>query len=151
MRWKIIKKGQSVKIPINSKQWFLVGTHLNMESDLFNYKKVEMLSNRLMCMEKVCTTFRNTDEADKDATKILIDASRRITTREIELRINVSNSLVFDHLKGLGLSSKLDVCLLHVLTNRFLKRIITGDESWVVFLTTSTARGHVEKKMNRLK
>ncbi|GFW21074.1 histone-lysine N-methyltransferase SETMAR [Trichonephila clavipes] len=91
-------------------------------------------------------------EADKDAIKALVDANRRITTREIGLRLNLSNSTVYDHLKGLGLSSKLDVWAPHVLTERnlcrsidvydslfkrhendpFLKRIITGDEkrSW---------------------
>ncbi|GFX61068.1 histone-lysine N-methyltransferase SETMAR [Trichonephila clavipes] len=78
-------------------------------------------------------------EADKDAIKALV---------------------VYDHLKGLGLSSKLDVWVPHVLTERnlchridvcdsllkrhendpFLKRIITGDE-----------KGHGTKKMNLLK
>ncbi|GFX67218.1 histone-lysine N-methyltransferase SETMAR [Trichonephila clavipes] len=48
-------------------------------------------------------------EADKDAVKALVDANRRITTREIGLRLNVSNSTVYDHLKGLGLSSKLNL------------------------------------------
>ncbi|GFX79335.1 histone-lysine N-methyltransferase SETMAR [Trichonephila clavipes] len=99
-------------------------------------------------------------EADKDAIKALVDANRRITTREIGLRLNLSNSTVKDHLKGLGLSSKFDVWVPHVLTERnlcrriddcdsllkrhenypFLKRIITGDE-----------KGHRAKKMNRLK
>ncbi|GFX48630.1 histone-lysine N-methyltransferase SETMAR [Trichonephila clavipes] len=99
-------------------------------------------------------------EADKDAIKALVDANRRITTREIKLRLNLSNSTVYDHLKGLGLSSKLDVWVPHVLTERnlcrrtdvcdsllkrhenypFLKRIITGDE-----------KGHGAKKMNQLK
>ncbi|GFY32719.1 mariner Mos1 transposase [Trichonephila clavipes] len=51
-------------------------------------------------------------EADKDAIKALVDANRRITTGEIGLRLNLSNSTVYDHLKGLGLSSKLDVWLL---------------------------------------
>ncbi|GFT15881.1 histone-lysine N-methyltransferase SETMAR [Trichonephila clavipes] len=90
-------------------------------------------------------------EADKDAIKAFVDANRRIT-REIGLRLNLSNSTVYDHLKGLGLSSKFDVWVPHVLTERnlcrhidlcdsllkrhenypFLKRIITGDEkgSW---------------------
>jgi len=110
-------------------------------------------------------------EADKDAIKALLDANRRITTREIGLRLNLSNSTVYDHLKGLGLSSKLDVWVPHVLTERnlcrridvcdsllkrhendpFLKRIITGDEKWVVYTTTLNARGHGAKKMNRLK
>ncbi|GFU65941.1 histone-lysine N-methyltransferase SETMAR [Trichonephila clavipes] len=99
-------------------------------------------------------------EADKDAIKALFDANRRITTREIGMRLNLSNSTVYDHLKGLGLSLKLDVWVPHVLTERnlcrridvcesllkrlenypFLKRIITGDE-----------KGHGAKKMNRLK
>ncbi|GFV67472.1 histone-lysine N-methyltransferase SETMAR [Trichonephila clavipes] len=92
--------------------------------------------------------------------KALVDANRRITTREIGLRLNLSNSTVYDHIKGLGLSSKLDVWVPHVLTERnlcrridvcdsflkrhendsFLKRIVTGDE-----------KGHGAKKMNRLK
>ncbi|GFS66531.1 histone-lysine N-methyltransferase SETMAR [Trichonephila clavipes] len=39
-------------------------------------------------------------EADKDAIKALVDANRRITTREIGSRLNLSNSTVYDHLKG---------------------------------------------------
>ncbi|GFW49169.1 histone-lysine N-methyltransferase SETMAR [Trichonephila clavipes] len=46
--------------------------------------------------------------------KALVDANRQITTREIGLRLNLSNS-VYDHLKGLGLSSKLDVWVPHIL------------------------------------
>ncbi|GFU28617.1 histone-lysine N-methyltransferase SETMAR [Trichonephila clavipes] len=57
-------------------------------------------------------------EADKDAIKALVNANWRITTREIGLRLNLSNSTVYDHLKGLGLSSKLDVWVPHVLTER---------------------------------
>ncbi|GFS56818.1 histone-lysine N-methyltransferase SETMAR [Trichonephila clavipes] len=41
-------------------------------------------------------------ESDKDAIKALVDAKRRITKREIGLRLNLSNSTVYDHLKGLG-------------------------------------------------
>ncbi|GFV82113.1 histone-lysine N-methyltransferase SETMAR [Trichonephila clavipes] len=41
-------------------------------------------------------------EADKDAIKALVDVNRRITY-EIGLRLNLSNSTVYDHLKGLGL------------------------------------------------
>ncbi|GFX81004.1 histone-lysine N-methyltransferase SETMAR [Trichonephila clavipes] len=62
-------------------------------------------------------------EADKDAIKALVDANRRITTREIGLRLNLSNSTVYDHLKGLGLSSKFDVWVPHVLTQRNLCRV----------------------------
>ncbi|GFV79187.1 histone-lysine N-methyltransferase SETMAR [Trichonephila clavipes] len=92
-------------------------------------------------------------EAEKEAIKALVDANRRITTREIGLRLNLSNSAVYDHLKGLGFSSKLDVWVPHVLTERnlchcidvcdsllkrhendpFLKCIIPGDEKWVVY------------------
>ncbi|GFW83166.1 histone-lysine N-methyltransferase SETMAR [Trichonephila clavipes] len=99
-------------------------------------------------------------EADKDAIKAFVDVNRRITTREIGLRLNLSYSTVYAHLKSLGLSSKLDVWVLHALTERnlchridvcdsllkgyendpFLKRIITGDE-----------KGHGAKKMHRLK
>ncbi|GFX10371.1 histone-lysine N-methyltransferase SETMAR [Trichonephila clavipes] len=57
-------------------------------------------------------------EADKDTIKALVDANRRITTREIGLRLNLSNSTVYDHLKGLTLSSKPDVWVPHVLTER---------------------------------
>ncbi|GFX75254.1 histone-lysine N-methyltransferase SETMAR [Trichonephila clavipes] len=99
-------------------------------------------------------------EADKDAIKALVDANRRITKREIRLRLNLSNSTVYDHLEGLGLSSKLDVWVPHVFPERnlcrridvcdsrlkrhenypFLKCIITGDE-----------KSHGAKKMNRIK
>ncbi|CAK1597914.1 unnamed protein product [Parnassius mnemosyne] len=50
-------------------------------------------------------------EADKDAIKALVDVNRRITTPEFRLRLNLSNSTVYDHLKGLGLmlSLKLDL------------------------------------------
>lgn len=82
-------------------------------------------------------------KTDKDTIKALVDANRRITTF-----ICLSNSTVFDHLKGLGLTSKLDIWVSLILTERnlychvdvcdslfkrhendlFLKRIITGDE-----------------------
>jgi ATP/maltotriose-dependent transcriptional regulator MalT len=56
--------------------------------------------------------------------KALIDANRRITTREIAERLNLSNSTVHDHLKRLGLISKLDICVPHVLTERNLCRCV---------------------------
>ncbi|GFS88382.1 histone-lysine N-methyltransferase SETMAR [Trichonephila clavipes] len=99
-------------------------------------------------------------EADKDAIKALVDANRQITSREIVLRLNLSNSTVYDHLKVLGLTLQLDTWVSHVLTERnlcrridvcdsllkrhekdpVLKRTITGDK-----------KGHGAKKMNRLK
>ena len=42
-------------------------------------------------------------EADEDTIKALIDANRRITTREIAERLNWSNSTVHDHLKRVWL------------------------------------------------
>jgi [histone H3]-lysine36 N-dimethyltransferase SETMAR len=92
-------------------------------------------------------------EADEDTIKVLIDENRRIITREIAERLNLSNSTVHDHLKRLGLISKLDVRVSHVLTEKnlcrrvdicdlllkrqengtFLNRIITGDEKWIVY------------------
>ena len=92
-------------------------------------------------------------EADEDTIKALVDANRRITTREIAERLNLSNSTVHNHLKRIGLISKLDIWVPHALTERnlcrrvdvcdlllkrqendpFLKRIITGDEKWIVY------------------
>ena len=76
--------------------------------------------------------------------KALVDANRRITTREIRLSLNLSNSTVYDHLKGLELSR----CSMygfpcndvyywfHVYIGQekdpLLQRIITGVENWVV-------------------
>ncbi|XP_035740254.1 histone-lysine N-methyltransferase SETMAR-like [Vespa mandarinia] len=102
-------------------------------------------------------------EADKDTIKALVDANRRITTREIDEKLNLSNSTVYDHLKGLG--SKLDIWVPHVLTERnlccrvdvcdsllkrhendpFLKRIITEDEKWVVYNNVKRKRSWSRK------
>uniref|UniRef100_V9IC99 Histone-lysine N-methyltransferase SETMAR n=1 Tax=Apis cerana TaxID=7461 RepID=V9IC99_APICE len=92
-------------------------------------------------------------EADEDKIKALIEANRRITTREIATRLNLSNSTVHDHMKRLGFVSKLDIWVPHVLKEKdllcridicdsllkreendpFLKRIVTGDEKWIVY------------------
>ncbi|XP_047344507.1 histone-lysine N-methyltransferase SETMAR-like [Vespa velutina] len=104
-------------------------------------------------------------EADKDTIKALVDANRRITTREIDERLNLLNSTVYDHLKGLGLTSKLDIWVPHDLAERnlcrrvdvcdsllkrhendpFLKRIITGDEKWVVYNNVKRKRSWSKK------
>ncbi|XP_025264307.1 histone-lysine N-methyltransferase SETMAR-like [Camponotus floridanus] len=104
-------------------------------------------------------------EADEDTIKALIDANRRITTREIAERLNLSNSTVHDHLKRLGLISKLDIWVPHVHTERnlcrrvdvcdlvlkrqennpFLERIITGDEKWVVYNNVKRKRSWTKK------
>ncbi|KFM68892.1 Histone-lysine N-methyltransferase SETMAR, partial [Stegodyphus mimosarum] len=76
-----------------------------------------------------------------------------MATLEISERINLSNSTVHDHWKRLGLISRLDIWVPHVLTERnfchcidicdllpkhqendpFLKRIITRDEKALIF------------------
>ncbi|GFS72713.1 hypothetical protein TNCV_1421011 [Trichonephila clavipes] len=48
-------------------------------------------------------------EAYKDPMKTLIDANWRITTRKFTERLNLSNSTVPDHLKSLGVTSKIDI------------------------------------------
>ncbi|GFX70987.1 HTH_48 domain-containing protein [Trichonephila clavipes] len=92
--------------------------------------------------------------------KALVDANRRITKREIGLRLNLSNSTVYDHLKGLGLSSKLDVWVNHVLTETNLCRRIDVCNSLLKrhenypFLKrniTENEKDHGAKKMNKLK
>ena len=104
-------------------------------------------------------------EAGEDTIKALIDANRQITTREIAERLNLSNSTVHDHLKRLGLISKLDIWVPHVLSERnlcrridvcdlllkrqendpFLKLIITGDEKWVVYNNVKRKRSWSKK------
>ncbi|XP_046837279.1 histone-lysine N-methyltransferase SETMAR-like [Vespa crabro] len=104
-------------------------------------------------------------EADKDTIKALVDANRRITTREISESLNLSSSTVYDHLKDLGLTLKLDIWVAHVLMERnlcrrvdvcdsflnrhendpFLKRIITGDEKWIVYNNVKSKRSWSKK------
>ena len=104
-------------------------------------------------------------EADEDIIKALIDSNRRITTREIAQTLHLSNSTVHDHLKRLGFTSKLDTWIPHNLTERnlccrldicdmllkrqendpFLKRIVTGDEKWVVYNNVKRKRSWSKK------
>ena len=83
---------------------------------------------------------------DKDTIKALVDANRRITTREVGEGLNLSNSTVHNPLKGLGLTSKLniwernlchriDVCVSPLKRHEndpFLNCIIIGDKKWIV-------------------
>ena len=46
-------------------------------------------------------------EADVDKMKSLVDANRRITTREIAERLNLSNATVHKHMERLGLIPKI--------------------------------------------
>lgn len=92
-------------------------------------------------------------EVDGDKIKALVESNRRLTTREIAETLNISKSSVENHLKRLGYVSKLDIWLPHELkeihlvkrvnicdsllkreqNEPFLKRLITGDEKWIVY------------------
>ena len=76
-----------------------------------------------------------------------------MTTREVAETLEISKSSVGSHLKKLGFVSKLDMWLPHELkeihlvkridicdsllkreqSDPFLKRLITGDEKWIVY------------------
>ena len=90
---------------------------------------------------------------DDDKIKAMIENNRCSTTREIAEKLNIPHTCVERHLKQLGYVNKLDIWVPHKLneiqltrrisncdsllkrneTDRFLKRIITGDEKWVVY------------------
>ena len=83
----------------------------------------------------------------------MIENNRRSTTREIAEKLNISHTCVERYLKQLGYVNKLDIWVPYKLnetqltkrisicdsllkrneTDPFLKRIITGDEKWVVY------------------
>ena len=83
----------------------------------------------------------------------MIENNRRSTTREIAEELKISHTCVKRHLKQLGYVNKLDIWVPHKLneiqltklisisdsllkrneTDPFLKRIITGDEKWLVY------------------
>lgn len=77
----------------------------------------------------------------------LSDANRRITIHDIAEKMNVWHSINHDYLKRLGLILNLNICFAHSLKNmlavtfviwlsnlnkQFFKRIIIGDENWVL-------------------
>ncbi|GFV00161.1 histone-lysine N-methyltransferase SETMAR [Trichonephila clavipes] len=92
-------------------------------------------------------------EVDDDLIKAIIDSDHHSTTREIAEKLHVSHTSIKNHLKQLGYVQKLDIWVPHELkethlTQRinscdllkkrnenytFLKRLITGDEKWVVY------------------
>ncbi|KAG6802176.1 Ammar1 transposase [Apis mellifera caucasica] len=92
-------------------------------------------------------------EIDDDLIKAIIDSDRHSTTREIAEKLHVSHTCIENHLKQLGYVQKLDTWVPHELkekhltqrinscdllkkrneNNPFLKRLITGDEKWVVY------------------
>jgi len=89
---------------------------------------------------------------DVDQTTALIDSDRQIKVREIVARLKIGKSTVSEHLSKLQMIKKLDVWVPHDLTeknridrisisdllykrneyNRFLKRIVTSDEKWII-------------------
>ena len=99
-------------------------------------------------------------ELNEDEIKTIIEADRHVTTREIAEKLNVSHTAIEKHLKRVGLVKKLDIWVPHDLkevhlTKRinacdlllkrnefdpFLKRIITGDEKWIVYNNVNRKR-----------
>lgn len=81
----------------------------------------------------------------------------RITVREIAEELRACKSTVFDHLKKAGYVCRYDVWVPHELSERnlnerisccdlllkknvkdpFLKRVVTGDEKWILYINTS--------------
>ena len=92
------------------------------------------------------------NEVDDDQIKAIIESDRHVTVREIEEMLKIPKSTIDRHIQRLGLVKKLDIwiphelkeihltkrinaCDLHLKRNEFdpfLKRIITGDEKWIV-------------------
>lgn len=93
------------------------------------------------------------NEVDDDEIKALIEANPSYTTREIAETLNIHHSTVHDHLKKLGFVTKLNIWVPHELkevhltarinicdmlikreeNDPFLKRMVTGDEKWIVY------------------
>ena len=91
-------------------------------------------------------------EVDDDEIRAMIENSRRSTIPEVAEKLKISHTCVERDLKQLGYINKLDIWVPHKLneiqltkrisicdsllkrnsTDPFLKRIITGDEKWVV-------------------
>ncbi|KZC14623.1 Histone-lysine N-methyltransferase SETMAR [Dufourea novaeangliae] len=74
---------------------------------------------------KDTTRFERPVKVDEDQIKALVEANRRITTREFAGRLNLSNSTVHVYLKQLSIVSKLDIWGPQVLKERDLIRRIT--------------------------
>lgn len=102
-------------------------------------------------------------EVDETHIKAIIDSDRHSTTREIAEKLNVSHTCIEKKLKQLGYVKKLDLWIPHQLkeihlTQRisicdsllkrneihpFLKRLITGDEKWIVYNNVNRKRSWV--------
>lgn len=102
-------------------------------------------------------------EVDETHIKAIIDSDRHSTTREIAEKLNVSHTCIQKKLKQLDYVKKLDLWVPHQLneihlTQRisicdsllkrneidpFLKRLITGDEKWIVYNNVNRKRSWV--------
>ncbi|OAD62534.1 Histone-lysine N-methyltransferase SETMAR [Eufriesea mexicana] len=102
-------------------------------------------------------------EVDETRIKAIIDSDLHSTTREIAEKLNVSHTCIQKKLKRLGYVKKLDLWIPHRLKeihltqrisicdsllqrneiNRFLKRLITGDEKWIVYNNVNRKRSWV--------
>ncbi|XP_026823949.1 histone-lysine N-methyltransferase SETMAR-like [Ooceraea biroi] len=98
--------------------------------------------------------------ADDDQIKTLIENNPHYTTRDIAQIVNVSQKTVVNRLHTLGYVSRYDIWAPHNLTekhlmdrisicdsllkrnenNPFLKRIVTGDEKWIVYKNVERKR-----------
>ena len=109
---------------------------------------------------------------DVDQVIALIDSDRQITVREIATRLKVGKSTVSEHLSKLQMIKKLDVWVPHALTEKnridrisicdllykrneydpFLKRIVTGNEKWIIYNNVVRKRswGKRDRKSTRL-
>lgn len=92
-------------------------------------------------------------EANVDEIQNKIMEDQRITTRQIAEELHIAHSTVSRQIKKLGLTKKLDIWVPHRLSDKnvidriaicdsllkrnnsdpFLKRIVTGDEKWVLY------------------
>ncbi|XP_029167423.1 histone-lysine N-methyltransferase SETMAR-like [Nylanderia fulva] len=99
-------------------------------------------------------------EVDETLLKDFMHKNPRVTVRELADTLHKSIFTVHDHLKKLGFSTRLDKWLPHELNEwqlmervnicdmllqrhqkePFLKRIVTGDESWILYNNVSRKR-----------
>ena len=104
-------------------------------------------------------------KVDDDKIKAMIENNRRSTTRVITEKLNILHTGIERHLKQLGYVNKLDIWVLHKLneieltkripicdsllkrneTDPFSKRIITGDQKWVLYDNTMRKRSWTKR------
>ncbi|XP_073967892.1 histone-lysine N-methyltransferase SETMAR-like [Bombus fervidus] len=102
-------------------------------------------------------------EVDETHIKAIIDSDRHSTAREIAEKLNVSHTCIAKRLKQLGYVKKLDLWVPHQLKeihlmqrisicdsllkrneiDPFLKRLITGDQKWIVYNNVNGKRSWV--------